>query len=244
MLVKLSMRNSVLRLSVATYATSTRSFTLHPAQKNANQVYDEWLMSQIPKLPGLMVHQEKHLMGYSRDNMFNLVKDVSKYKDFVPFCVKSNVLHSSKEAYKASIVPNDSSKTPKKVTLNLPDTFKAELEIGFPPIKQSYISTVTVLKPKLVRSVSTDMSLFEHLSADWRFHLYDLKGKRIVPDGSTHYDPNCCVIELYVAFKFRSRFYSQLATLFLDQVVKQMVSGFTKRASQLHGPATFSARKI
>ena len=129
----------------------------------------------------------------------------------------------------------------------MPEIIKAELEIGFPPIKQSYVSTVTLVRPKLVRSVSQDMSLFEHLSADWKFHLYDTKGKKIVPDNLTStmpYDPKCCVIEFYVAFKFRSKLYSQLSTLFLDKVIKQMVNAFTKRAYQLHGPPSLSSRKL
>ena len=62
-------------------------------------------------------YHEKVIMGYSREQMCNLVMNVADYKEFVPFCVNSRIL-SDKESKSAA---NDSAlqATKNKFNLNL-----------------------------------------------------------------------------------------------------------------------------
>ena len=58
--------------------------------------------------------------------MFSVVEDVANYKQFVPWCRKSEVI--TEHQY----------------------SMEAELEIGFPPLIETYVSRVTFIKPAVV----------------------------------------------------------------------------------------------
>lgn len=74
--------------------------------------------------------------------MYDIVSDVDRYKEFVPWCTNSSV--SSRRRGQA----------------------KAHLVIGFPPLAETYTSTMTLSRPNLVR-----VSLFI-MSFKFSFDIY------------------------------------------------------------------------
>ncbi|XP_004930445.1 coenzyme Q-binding protein COQ10 homolog A, mitochondrial isoform X2 [Bombyx mandarina] len=91
------------------------------------------------------VYTGRQLVGYTMEQMFEVVSDVGSYNKFLPWCKKSIVLKET------------------------PGNLKADLIIGFPPINESYTSNVTLVKPHLVKAECSDGRLFHHMLTLWRF---------------------------------------------------------------------------
>ncbi|XP_054288631.1 coenzyme Q-binding protein COQ10 homolog B, mitochondrial-like isoform X2 [Macrosteles quadrilineatus] len=150
----------------------------------------------------------KKLVGFTMEEMYEVVSDVENYKAFVPFCKRSNVLTRT-------------------------DTYlKGELEIGFPPIVESYVSHVTLDRPRLVVAECKDGKLFDHLVTSWKFSP-GLKNKK-----------RSCVIDFHVDFQFKSVLHSQLAHMFFNELVRQMESAFFDEAERRFGAASMQTIKL
>lgn len=133
------------------------------------------------------------------EQIFDVVADVGNYKNFVPFCKQSDVI------------------------VRRPDFLKANLAIGFPPLKESYVSKVTMVYPQLVKAECTDGKLFDHLNTLWLFSP-GLKN-----------NPQTCVIDFSLSFEFKTWIHSNLSNLFFNEIVRQMENAFIEEARKRYG---------
>lgn len=92
------------------------------------------------------VYEERLVMGYSPEQLFDVVAAVDLYHGFVPWCQRSEILK------------------------HYPDgSFDAELEIGFKFLVESYVSHVELERANFVKSTVSESGLFDHLINIWEF---------------------------------------------------------------------------
>ncbi|KAK9946508.1 hypothetical protein M0R45_011971 [Rubus argutus] len=93
------------------------------------------------------VYEEKRVLGYSPEQLFDVVAAVDLYHGFVPWCQRSEILQ---------YYPDGS--------------FDAELEIGFKFLVESYVSHVELERPKRIKTTVSNSTLFDHLINIWEFN--------------------------------------------------------------------------
>ncbi len=89
-------------------------------------------------------HAEHQRVPYSPEQLFDLVADVGRYPEFLPWCVAARVRSRSE----SEIV--------------------ADLTIGFGPFRESFTSRVALERPRRVR-VRYERGPFKYLNNQWEF---------------------------------------------------------------------------
>lgn len=87
----------------------------------------------------------RQLVGYSMDQVYEVVSDVKNYYKFVPWIRKSIVYIAT------------------------PDYLKADLDVGIPPFNEVYSSYVTLVKPVMVKATCPEGRNFNSLNTLWQF---------------------------------------------------------------------------
>jgi coenzyme Q-binding protein COQ10 len=98
-------------------------------------------------------HSEKKILPYTPQQMYDLVADVAKYPEFLPWCAAARI-RSRREQGEVEIM-------------------EADLVISFKVFRERFGSRVT-LYPKEMR-IDTEYldGPFRYLESNWRFHAAD-----------------------------------------------------------------------
>ncbi|GAJ27708.1 type II toxin-antitoxin system RatA family toxin [Acidomonas methanolica] len=89
-------------------------------------------------------HAEQRLIGYTPEQLFDLVADVAKYPQFLPWCAKA-VVRSRTET-----------------------ELVADLTVGFGPFRETFTSRVALQYPTRIR-VCYERGPFRYLNNVWNF---------------------------------------------------------------------------
>jgi coenzyme Q-binding protein COQ10 len=89
-------------------------------------------------------HAERQIVPYRPDQLFELVADVAKYPQFLPWCVAARVR----------------SRTDRELV--------ADLTIGFGPFRETFTSRVTLERPHRAK-VRYETGPFRYLNNQWEF---------------------------------------------------------------------------
>lgn len=95
----------------------------------------------------LKKHHERRLIKYPINDIYEVVADVARYHEFVPWCKASKVIE----------IDNNS------------NAMRAELAVGFQYLTERYISNVSYQKPSIVTATSSQTGIFDILKTEWKF---------------------------------------------------------------------------
>lgn len=87
----------------------------------------------------------RQMVGYSMDQVYEIVSDVKSYYKFVPWIRRSIVYIAT------------------------PDYLKADLDVVIPPFNEVYTSHVTLIKPIMVTATCPEGRIFSSLNTIWQF---------------------------------------------------------------------------
>ena len=89
-------------------------------------------------------HAEQRILPYTQQQLFELVADVERYPDFLPWCVASRIRRRDGEV------------------------FFADLVIGFKMVRERFTSKVTLTRPDRIDVTYTE-GPFRYLNNHWIF---------------------------------------------------------------------------
>lgn len=90
-------------------------------------------------------HAEKRAVPYTPEQMFELVADVERYPQFLPWCLACRIRRRP-----------------------APDILIADLMIGFKVVREEFTSRVVLARPNRI-DVTYDQGPFRHLTNHWTF---------------------------------------------------------------------------
>ncbi len=91
------------------------------------------------------VHKEIRLLPYTPEQVYDLIADVERYPEFLPWCLACRIKKRESK-----------------------DIFIADLAVGFKMVREQFTSRVT-LDPKKAITIDYLDGPFEHLTNEWKF---------------------------------------------------------------------------
>lgn len=151
-------------------------------------------------------HAERRCLPYTPQELYDLVADIEKYPEFLPWCLAARVRKKEDNVIHADIV------------------------IGYKMLRERF-SSKDILSPPGVDEAGNptagriDVAYlegpFRYLNNHWIFEP--------TPDGG-------CCIDFYIDFEFHTRILQKIMTALFNEAVRVMVSAFAHRAEALYGP--------
>jgi ribosome-associated toxin RatA of RatAB toxin-antitoxin module len=146
------------------------------------------------------------LIWYSARQMFDLVTDVDRYPQFLPWCDQSGVIETAGPIESATVT--------------------AMVGISFSGVRQSFTTrNVHSVDVQGLHQIALTLvkGPFSQLGGAWRF----------VPVGQAA--QNACRVELQLNYDFDSATLATLVGPVFDKIASSLVDAFVKRAEQVYG---------
>jgi coenzyme Q-binding protein COQ10 len=143
----------------------------------------------------------KRRVRHSADKMFDLVADVERYPEFVPLCGSLRVRE-------------------RRTTGEGVEIIVADMSVAYKLVRESFVSRVTLDRPKLQILVEYLQGPFSKLQNRWTFR----------PTGEA-----TCEVEFFIDYEFKSRTLGMLMGAMFDTAFRRFATAFERRADEIYG---------
>ena len=138
--------------------------------------------------------EEKQIVSYTRDQMFDLVSNIDEYKEFLPWCNDSKIISRERfDDYEVVI---------------------ADLEIGYDQFVYTYRSEVRLAKDKSNINVKNLDGPFKYLTNEWKFSDIDENNSEI--EFMIDFELNLSLLDVLMK-KFFSLAFQKMVSAFIDR---------------------------
>lgn len=144
------------------------------------------------------------LIWYSPQQMFDLVSDVPRYPQFLPWCDASQILQTH------------------------PDGQTAEISMNFKGLRQTFSTRNTHVRHAsglLEDRLSLVKGPFSRLEGQWLYSPVGAVGEGLAP---------ACKVELYLSYSFGNAAIAALVGPVFDKIASSLVDAFVKRAEEVY----------
>ena len=138
--------------------------------------------------------EEKQIVSYTRDQMFDLVSNIDEYKEFLPWCNDSKIISRERfDDYEVVI---------------------ADLEIGYDQFVYTYRSEVKLAKDKSSINVKNLDGPFKYLTNEWKFADIDENNSEI--EFMIDFELNLSLLDVLMK-KFFNLAFQRMVSAFIDR---------------------------
>ena len=133
---------------------------------------------------------------HAASDMFDLVADIERYPEFVPLCRSTRVSRRTKVGEGV-------------------ETLRSEMTVAYKMISETFVTRVTLDKPRLQIHVQYLEGPFRQLENRWTFR----------PLGE-----HASEVEFFISYEFRSRVLALLMGSMFDTAFRRFADAFERRA--------------
>ncbi|NJS35972.1 MAG: type II toxin-antitoxin system RatA family toxin [Brachymonas sp.] len=146
------------------------------------------------------------LIWYSPQQMFDLVSDVPRYPQFLPWCDAAHILQKHADGQ------------------------TAEISLNFKGLRQKFSTRNTHVRHEsgaIEERLSLVQGPFSQLEGQWLFSPL-----RDIQSGAA---PSACKVELFLSYSFGNAAMAALVGPVFDKIASSLVDAFVQRAESVYG---------
>ena len=151
------------------------------------------------------------LVPHSAEDMFDLVADVERYPEFLPWCRALRVINSETEGDQTILT--------------------ADMLVGFRMFRETFRSRVVLDKPALTIDTTYIRGPMRHMENIWRFEPHSSQ----IDDGATDDSgPTESTVHFGVSFALRNPLLHQAASAVFEEEFARLSEAFVDRAGEIY----------